>query len=160
MALASALGDPNSLEKSAGAIFMSGVIADCNIGRQAPMLHFARLSGSCVLQDCVMARKPKTKQRNNLRAWREFRRMTQAELAKAVKTTASVVSLLETGERGLSLKWLLKFAPALRTTPGMILDHDPNDLNTDVLEIWATIPEDKREQAAAILQTFAKRNAG
>lgn len=107
-----------------------------------------------------MAKKHEAKQRNNLRAWREFRRMTQADLANAVKTTASVVSLLETGERGLSLKWLLKFAPALRTTPGMILDHDPHDLDTGVLEIWATIPEDKREQAAAILQTFAKRNGG
>jgi hypothetical protein len=41
MALASALGDPNNLAKSAGAIFMADVIADCNTAGQAPMLHFA-----------------------------------------------------------------------------------------------------------------------
>lgn len=160
IARASALGDPNSLLKSCGSIFMTASIADCNTRSQQPMLHFARLRGYCVLQDCAMAKKPKIKQRNNLKAWREFRQMTQVELGKAAKTTASVVSLLESGERGLSLKWLLKFAPALSTTPGMILDHDPNDLNTDVLEIWATIPADKRAQATAILQTFAKRSAG
>lgn len=160
IARASALGDPKSLAKSAGAIFMSAVIADCNIHRQVPMLHFARLIDHCILQDCAMAKTRKMTQRNNLRAWREFRGMTQVELAKAVKTTAGVVSLIETGERGLSLKWLLKFAPALRTTPGMILDHDPHELDTSVLEIWATIPEEKRAQATAILQTFSQRNAG
>lgn len=86
--------------------------------------------------------------------------MTQADLAKMVRTTASVVSLLESGERGLSLKWLNRFAPALNTTPGMILDHTPESLDRDILEIWANIPEPQRKQAAAILETFSARKAG
>lgn len=85
--------------------------------------------------------------------------MTQEQLAAATGTTAGVISLLESGKRGLSLKWLEKFAKPLRTTPGMILDHDPNDLDTSILEIWATVPEESRSQAKAVLGTFAKKNS-
>jgi transcriptional regulator with XRE-family HTH domain len=94
---------------------------------------------------------------NHLRAWREFRQMTQEQLADAVGTTPAVISLLETGNRQLSLKWLQRFAKPLRTSPGFILDHDPNDLPTDILEIWATIPEETQPQALQILRTFARK---
>jgi transcriptional regulator with XRE-family HTH domain len=101
-----------------------------------------------------MAKKPV----NNLRAWREYRQITQETLAEKVGTTPGVISLLESGKRGLSLKWLLKFAPVLKTTPGMILDHDPNDLDTSILEIWATVPDEVKPQATAILRTFSRKN--
>jgi transcriptional regulator with XRE-family HTH domain len=93
-------------------------------------------------------------QRNFLRAWREHRRMTQAKLAEAVGTTGAVISLLESGDRGLSSKWLLKLAPVLGTKPGHLLEVDPSEVSSDVLEIWAEIPEDRREQALDVLQTF------
>jgi len=105
-----------------------------------------------------MAKRKRSDPVNNLRAWREFRQITQDELAALVGTNGSVISLLESGARGLSLKWLLKIAPALKTTPGMILDHDPNDLDTSILEIWANVPDDVKPQATAILQTFARKN--
>jgi hypothetical protein len=47
-----------------------------------------------------------------------------------------MIQYLETGERGLSAKWLRKLASALDTTPGMLLDHDPETLDPDILEIW------------------------
>lgn len=94
---------------------------------------------------------------NKLRLWREYRRMTQEQLAEAIGTTAAVISLLESGKRRLSLKWLLKIAPALRTTPGFILDHDPDDLPTDILDVWADIPEQQQAQALEILKTFARK---
>ncbi len=95
---------------------------------------------------------------NNLRAWREFRGLTQDELAALTGTNGSIISLLESGIRGLSLKWLLKIAPILKTTPGMILDHDPNDLDTSILEIWANVPDNLRALARENLQTFARKN--
>lgn len=95
-------------------------------------------------------------QRNHLRAWREFRRMTQVQLAEAVGTKGSVISLLESGERRLSDKWLRRLAPALQTTPGHLLDYDPESVPTDLLEIWASIPEDRRAQAIEVLSTFRK----
>lgn len=93
---------------------------------------------------------------NHLRAWREFRFMTQEELADAVGTAGNVIGLLESGERGLSQKWLSKLAPALGTTPGHLLDHDPRDLATDILDTWAAIPTEDRPKALAILQAFKR----
>ena len=95
-----------------------------------------------------------TRERNYLRAWREHRRMTQAKLGEAVGTSGAVISLLESGERGLSDKWLRKIAPVLGTRPGHLLEVDPNDVSNDILEIWSEIPEDRREQARDVLKAF------
>lgn len=91
---------------------------------------------------------------NHLKAWREFRKLSQEELADRVDTTASQISMLENGERGLSAKWLRKLAPALDTTPGHLLEHDPGELPTDVLDIWAHISKRDRATALRILETF------
>jgi transcriptional regulator with XRE-family HTH domain len=96
----------------------------------------------------------RTPERNFLRAWREHRRLTQAKLAEAVGTTGAVISLLESGDRGLSDKWLRRLAPVLGTRPGHLLEVDPNDVSTDILDIWADIPEDRREQARDVLKAF------
>lgn len=94
---------------------------------------------------------------NHLKAWREYRRLTQERLAEAIGTTKAVISHLEVGERGLSDKWLRKLAPALGTSPGYLLDHDPNHLPTDILDIWLSIPEGERGQALRVLETFRRR---
>ena len=99
-----------------------------------------------------MARVP---EKNFLRAWREYRRMTQGHLAEAVDTTGAVISLLESGQRGLSDKWLRRLAPVLGTTPGHLLDVNPNEASSDILDIWAAVPEDKRDLAREVMKTFA-----
>ena len=93
---------------------------------------------------------------NYLRAWREFREMTQEELADKVHTSTNMIHYLETGERGLSAKWLRKLAPALKTTPGHLLEHDPNNVPTDILDIWAAIEERDRKTAIRVLESFSK----
>lgn len=93
---------------------------------------------------------------NFLQAWRKFRRMTQDELAEKVGTTKAVISLLESGNRPLSAKWLRKIAPVLNTTPGHLLDHDPNELPTDVIDIWASIDIRDRETARRVLESFRR----
>lgn len=67
-----------------------------------------------------------------------------------------MIQYLESGERGLSAKWLRKLAPALDTTPGMILDHDPNDLDGDILEIWATASNREKRQIAEVARALVK----
>lgn len=94
-----------------------------------------------------MARKTTKPAANHLRAWREYRELTQAELAEKVGTNDNVISLLESGERGLSHKWLLKLAPALGTTPGFLLDHSPYDLDTSFLQEALEVPKGRREEA-------------
>lgn len=80
--------------------------------------------------------------------------MTQEQLGDAVGTAGNVIGLLESGERGLSHKWLLRLAPALGTTPGFLLDHDPSDLDAQFLEAAMEVPKERRSQAIEILKTF------
>ena len=96
---------------------------------------------------------------NHLRAWREYRGMTQEELGAAIEppTTGSVISLLEEGKRGLSLKWLRRLAPALNVRPGFLADYDPGDLDTRALEMIESIPDDQKQQAVSILETFTRK---
>lgn len=93
---------------------------------------------------------------NHLRAWRNFRNLSQQELAERVGTSANMIGYLECGERGLSAKWLRKLADALDTSPGMILDHDPNDLDNDILEIWATASNRQKRQISEIAKTLLR----
>lgn len=93
---------------------------------------------------------------NHLRDWREFRKLSQQELAAAVDTTQHQIAYLESGERGLSAKWLRKLSAALDTTPGMILDHSPKDLDSDIVEIWATASSRQKKQLSEIAKTILK----
>lgn len=93
---------------------------------------------------------------NHLRAWREHRGMTQARLAEAIGTNASVVSLLETGDRGLSPKWLRRLSVALRAPVGAFLDFGPGEGRADVLDDWAAVPESARGMALEIMRAFTQ----
>lgn len=91
---------------------------------------------------------------NKLAAWREKRGFTQEKLADEVGCSPASVGHWETGRSRLTDKWLLKLAGVLKTRAGYILETDPADVDADVLEIWADIPEDQRPRAMAILQAF------
>lgn len=99
------------------------------------------------------------KPKHYLREWRDFRKMTQQELATLVGTGKGVISELESSSMGLSLKWLERLAPALRTTKGAILDYDPTSISADILEVWASVPDANKPQAIEVLETFAKKRA-
>lgn len=83
-----------------------------------------------------------------------FREMTQADLAEAVGTNANVIHHLENGDRGLSHKWLVKLAPALGTTPGFLLDHNPFDLPNDLFEIWNRSSIEQKQQITSVAEAL------
>jgi transcriptional regulator with XRE-family HTH domain len=91
-----------------------------------------------------------------LREWRKHRKMTQQELADAINTSKSAVSDLERFNLQLSPKWLNRIAPVLKTQPGYILDHDPEHVPADVIDIWSRIPERDRDRAARVLREFTR----
>lgn len=95
---------------------------------------------------------------NYLKAWRDRRRMTLEELAEAIGTSASVIGYLESGERGLSAKWLRRLAPALKTTPGHLLDHDPSALPTDIVEIWLDASPEQRTQLVKMAKVIVNKD--
>lgn len=93
---------------------------------------------------------------NYPREWRKFRRLTQQQLADKVGTNANMIQYLESGERGLSAKWLRRLAPVLDTTSGMILDHNPYELDSDIIDIWVTASNRERRQIAEIARTILR----
>lgn len=93
---------------------------------------------------------------NHLKAWREHHRLTQAELAARVGTNANMIGYLEDGQRTLSLKWLRRLAPALKTTPGFLADINPNNADTLTMELAMAVPDESREQVNQILKTFLR----
>jgi len=97
--------------------------------------------------------------RHYLRQWRERKKLTQAKLAEMAGTTASVVSLIETGERGLRDIWVYKFAAALRIRPGYLFDVNPFKANTrtDIIESVAEITDESQVQLWEIVKTFPRK---
>lgn len=93
---------------------------------------------------------------NHLKAWREHRKMTQADLASKVGTNANMIGYLEGGERGLSAKWLRRLADALEISPGHLLDHDPSTLPTDILEIWMAADMAQRRQLSEVAKALVR----
>ena len=94
---------------------------------------------------------------NHLRAWREYRNLSQLELADKIGTSHQIIGYLERGRTQLSAKWLRKLAPALDTTPGMMLEHAPEELSADIIDIWSHASNRERKQitdvALAIVRT-------
>jgi transcriptional regulator with XRE-family HTH domain len=101
-----------------------------------------------------MPRKAAKPSANHLRAWREFRGLTQAQLAERVDTTDNVISMLESGDRQLSPKWLDRLAPALGTKPGFLYQFDPNDADLSILAAILEVPADRKGEALQILRVF------
>lgn len=94
---------------------------------------------------------------NYLRAWRVKRGLTQEQLAKEVGTSTNMIQYLESGERGLSAKWLRRLAPPLKTTPGMLLETDPASVDIEIHDIWALkLDQDQRRQLKAIAEALVK----
>ena len=97
---------------------------------------------------------------NNLRAWRVYRKLSQEELAKRVHTSTNMIQYLETGERGLSLKWLRRLAPALDTTPGTLADHEPKEIDGVVHDFFATrLSPKQRAQFLRIAEALTKEES-
>jgi transcriptional regulator with XRE-family HTH domain len=92
--------------------------------------------------------------RTYLREWRQFRQLTQAQLGEKAGTTGPMINHLENGARSLSHKWLMKLAPALGTTPGFILDHNPFDLPRDLFEIWNRGDAEEQQTLVRVADTL------
>ena len=93
---------------------------------------------------------------NHLRAWMKFRKVKGAKLAAELGITPGMVSDLANSNRALSAKWLRRLAPALNTTPGLLLDHDPNELDSDIIDIWVNADSERRRQLAEVAKALVR----
>lgn len=101
-----------------------------------------------------MARRSTKESVNYLRAWRENADLTQDQLAEKVGTAGNVIGLLESGERGLSDKWLRRLAPHLGTTPGHLLDYHPDDVDASFLAEVIEAGKTNRAQVLAVIRAL------
>lgn len=95
---------------------------------------------------------------NHLAAWMRYRKMKGAALAKELGVTPGMVSDLANSNRALSAKWLRRIAPVLRTTPGMLLDHDPHNLDSDMIDIWVNATSQERRQITDVAKALVLKN--
>jgi transcriptional regulator with XRE-family HTH domain len=93
---------------------------------------------------------------NHLRAWMEYRNVKGVELAERLggNVTPGMVSDLANSNRALSAKWLRRLADALETTPGLLLDHDPREMDADLLDIWLNANVRERKQISDIAKAL------
>lgn len=82
--------------------------------------------------------------------------MTVRDLAAAVGTSPSTISDLENFKLQLSPKWLRRLSPVLKVQQGHILDYSPEDLDTDIIDIWSRIADDDRGTALRMLRSLTQ----
>ena len=91
--------------------------------------------------------------RNRIAEIREAKGLKVKELAAKAGFSAPYVSQMELGIRNISLKNLEKLATALECQPEDLLPIEGGS-GTDILNIWASIPPDRRELAKQVLESF------
>lgn len=70
---------------------------------------------------------PARRRRHFIKEWREFRRLTQEQLADMLRTTKTSISRIEDLKQGYTQDFLDACADALGTHPGVLLIRPPNE---------------------------------
>lgn len=99
---------------------------------------------------------------NHLRAWMQHRGIKGVDMAERLggNVTPGMVSDLMNSKRALSAKWLRRLAPILDTTPGMLLDHDPTELDADIIDLWSHASQGERRQLIDMARVITKGRTG
>jgi transcriptional regulator with XRE-family HTH domain len=95
--------------------------------------------------------------KNRIAEIRNARGLSIEELAAKADMSPSYISRMSRGERNISLRNLEKLATALECSPEDLMGGELH-VPTDIADIWAAIPVDRRELAKSVLESFvAKR---
>ena len=95
--------------------------------------------------------------KNRINELRDERGLSYEDLAEMTGLSPSYVSLMARGKRNISLKNLEKLANALSCAPTDLIGDD-TAVTSDIAEIWAAIPADRRELAKQVLESFIGKN--
>lgn len=101
-----------------------------------------------------MGKKPKrTWRRNFIRNWREYRGLTQEQLAERIDRSTATVSLLETQKAPYTQETLESLAQALQCQPSDLLTGPPGD-PADIMPLWKQADPDDRRKLLEIAKTL------
>lgn len=95
--------------------------------------------------------------RHYLKEWREYRGLSQPQLAELMGTTQQAISRYETGSRQLRVDAQLAAAKALGIPP-LALWRAPEERSAD--DMLAAVDPAVRSEALAVLEAFLKARSG
>jgi transcriptional regulator with XRE-family HTH domain len=90
-----------------------------------------------------------------LKQWREYRDLTQEQLAERVGWSVGNVSQLERGLQGYSQEGLEALADALQCDPGQLLNVDPTG-DDAIWSIWEKAKPGERQMIVELAKTVVK----
>ena len=107
-----------------------------------------------------MKKKPPPPRRSRFRStfiaqWRDFRGLTQEQLASRLEMTQSHLSMLENGKRGYTQETLEAVAEALQTDVASLLMRNPKGGDA-IWSIWELAKPDERRMIVDIAKTVTK----
>ena len=99
---------------------------------------------------------PKRKRRATfIKQWREYRDLTQEQLADRLETSKASISRIESGEQAYTQDFLEACAEALMTDPASLLMRDPTS-DEAVWSIWEKAKIGERQMIEQIVRTVVK----
>jgi transcriptional regulator with XRE-family HTH domain len=98
---------------------------------------------------------PTVRRRIFLKQWREYRDLTQEQLAERVGWSVGNVSQLERGLQGYSQEGLEALADALQCDPGQLLTVDPTG-DDAIWSIWEKAKPGERQMIVELAKTVVK----
>lgn len=100
-------------------------------------------------------KKPPKQRPHFVKAWRDFRGLTQDALAEKIQMSVATISQLETGDQGYRQATLEAIADALGTDPGSLLTRDPLEAE-EIGAIWGQVPDIEKTRALDVLRAFIR----
>jgi len=100
--------------------------------------------------------RPKRARRQTfLRQWREYRNLTQDDLAERLGTSKASISRIEAGQQAYTQDFLEACADALRTDPASLLMRNPTDEEA-VWSLWDKAKVGERKMIENIVRSVIK----
>ena len=93
--------------------------------------------------------------RHFIRAWREYRGLTQEQFAERIGINRAYLSKIETGKRRYDQPFLEAAADVLRCDPADLIVRDPRDPE-GIWSIWDTLAPAQRVQVVEIAKTLKR----
>jgi len=90
-----------------------------------------------------------------IREWREFRGLTQVQLAERIGIDKSYLSKIENGKRRYDQPFLEAAAVVLQCAPADLIIRNPLDPD-GIWSIWDDLEPAARQQVVAIAKTFKR----
>jgi DNA-binding Xre family transcriptional regulator len=103
--------------------------------------------------------KPARFRRTYIAQWRDFRNLTQEQLADRLEMTQSHLSMLENGKRGYTQETLEAIAHALQTDVASLLMRNPMD-DEAIWSIWDNAKPGERQMIVELAKTVTKTGTG